>query len=639
MHQSKSLLYIFLCITASLFAEEHAIRDITEISFEELLQTEYIPASHIANQISSSASAVSVVTANDIQIYGYRTLGEILNSMRGLHTFEDDSYTFLGGRGYGEPGDYAGRIILLIDGYKANESFYGQAFFDEDGLLDLSVIERVEYIPGGNSSGYATGALLGAVNIITKKGSDIDGLQLAYHLGSHQSQTKRATFGQKFDNGLELVWSASMYNTQGRDFSFIDADTGDEILNNNNDAKNHRLFLKASYENFSLEAASVTFIKNLPSYPSSAFVSDVPIEQTDKSRFVRLRYDRDIMQDTKMSLSLWHGQYDWKDYDPVSYSELDETVTNGTKSKWNGGDVKIIGNWLEGHTISLGQEYRYDYDQEAFNIYTNPTGVEEYTTTYESRKTYSSYIYDNYMFLPDFSVNLGLRYDTSSYGNKAFSPQIALLWNVTDETSLKLSGGRTNRQTTMFEEAGKKLEKADKNELVAEHTFDEQMKLLASVYRYEIKNRFFFEKLPDIHAHGAEVELEKYFQEGTHLRISYAYQKAHETEGNTPLVNTPHHLAKLNIAVPLTGERLKMGWELHYVGAKPDNERKSTPSQWTADVNIFSHHWLANTDISFKIKNLFNKKYDDITWEQFSGDEVRPREERTFLLQLEYLFQ
>lgn len=639
MHRNKRLLFAFLCVTTSLFAEEHAIRDVTEIPFEELLQTEYIPAGHIANQISSSASAVSVVTANDIKMYGYSTLAEILNSMRGLHTFEDYEYTFLGGRGYGEPGDYAGRIILLINGYKANESFYGQAFFDENGLLDISVIERVEYIPGGNSAGYATGALLGAINIITKKGADIDGLQIAYHLGSHRSQTKRATFGEKFDNGLDLVWSVSSYNTQGRDFSYSDADTGDEIQNNNNDAKNHRLFLKASYENFSIEASSVTFKKNLPSYPSSALVSDVPMEQTDKSRFVRLQYDRELMHDTKMSFSLWHGQYEWQHYDPVSYREWNETALYTTTSKWSGGDVKIIANWFEGHTFSLGQEYRYEYDQKFYEMYGNPDDAYDFTTPYEPRKTYSTYMYDNYTFSSDFIVNVGTRYDQSSYGNKAFSPQIALLWNVTEETSLKLSSGRTNRQTTMFEEAGEKLEKADKNEFVAEHAFDEQMKLLASVYRYEIKNRFFLEKLPDIHAHGAEVELEKYFQEGTHLRISYAYQKAHETQGNKPLVNTPTHLAKLNVALPLLGERLKAGWELHYVGAKPDNERKSTPSQWTADVNIFSHHWLANTDISFKIKNFFNKKYDDITWKQFSGDEVHPREERTFLLQLEYLFQ
>lgn len=94
--------------------------DLTQLPFEKLLETEVLPASKLARQISDAPSAVSVVTRQDIKAYGYRTLAEILNSMRGVYATTDFfKYAYVGGRGYGTPGDYAGRLLLMIDGYKA----------------------------------------------------------------------------------------------------------------------------------------------------------------------------------------------------------------------------------------------------------------------------------------------------------------------------------------------------------------------------------------------------------------------------------------------------------------------------------------------------------------------------------------
>lgn len=633
----KTTLGGFIFIT-KLMAQENNQIDITSISFEELLQTEYILASDIANQISNSSSAVSVVTALDIKRYGYKNLGEILNSMRGLHTFQSYGYTFLGGRGYGTPGDYAGRIILLIDGYKANESFFGQAFFEEDALLDVSQIKRVEYIPGGNSSGYSDGALLGAINIITKSGSDIDGTQVAYGFGSHNTHTKRATFGKKLDNGLDVLLSASTYDTKGRDFTYIDTITGDEVKSSNNNAENNRIFLKASYEGFSFETASVKSQKHIPTYPFTSIESELPIIQTDNNKFFRLKYDKDITQNTKISLSFWQGEYQWEDYDSATFISWDGIAINETKSKWKGNDIKLVGTWFENHTLSLGAEYRNDYGQEFYSRYIDPIDSYYFHRIYDSRKTYSTYIYDNYTIFDNLTFNYGTRYDKSSYGNKATSPQIALLWDVTEDTLLKLSTGITNRQTTMSEESGKELEKAKKNELVIAYSIDDSTKILTSLYEYKISNRLGWMELSDIDSKGAEIELEKSWENGTHFRTSYAYQKSTEIETNSPLVNTPNHLAKINLSIPLVGEKLRASWEINYVGKRFDNNQEEVSSHFLTNVNLLSHNYLDNTDISFKVKNLMDKKQSDIIGELWSGEKTYPQDGRTFWLEVEYKF-
>jgi iron complex outermembrane receptor protein len=44
----------------------------------------------------TSPSAVAIVTAEDIRAYGYRTIADVLNSMRGLYTTHDYRYAYMG---------------------------------------------------------------------------------------------------------------------------------------------------------------------------------------------------------------------------------------------------------------------------------------------------------------------------------------------------------------------------------------------------------------------------------------------------------------------------------------------------------------------------------------------------------------
>ena len=159
--------YLALCMLGfGGFAQAGSSADIADASFEELAQREVVSASKMARQISDSPSAVAIVTAADIRAFGYRTLADVINSMRGLYTTYDHRYQYMGGRGFGKPGDYAGRIMLLIDGYATQDSLFNQAYIDESGLLDLELVERVEYVPGTGSVTYGNNAMLGIINVV-----------------------------------------------------------------------------------------------------------------------------------------------------------------------------------------------------------------------------------------------------------------------------------------------------------------------------------------------------------------------------------------------------------------------------------------------------------------------------------------
>jgi iron complex outermembrane receptor protein len=617
--------------TPLVFADaDGVLPDATDIPLEQLINTEFIPANRIANQVSNASSAVSIVTAQDIKDYGYRTLAEILNSMRGLQTPGDADYIYLGGRGFSDPGDYAGRIIVLIDGYRADDSLYGQAYLGNDGILDVALIERVEYISGGGAVGYGDGALLGAINIITKKGSDINGVQLAAGYGNYRSHQERATFGQTLKNGADVLLSASTYNSRGRDFPITDYDTGEPMHEHGMHGEdNKRLFFKGTYEGLTLQAAWAK--RNIGS--SSGSASEASAVLSDDNAFARLKYDTDLTQQTKLSSSIWYGQYMYR---ATSVDPLRPRVY-GTNARWHGAGTKLVGLWFDRHTISLGAEYRNDFQWYGFST-DNPNVV------VSPRHTYSLYAYDDFKLNSQLSLNFGVRYEKSA-DIDAYSPRGAIVWKPWEGTVLKLTKGVSHRQPTGYDNSPNRTkrperpERADTEELVWEQQLAWQTKLLGSVYSYDIAGMY---AASDITTRGAELEFEKNWEGGTRLRTSYAWQSAEDTLGNR-MVNAPYNIIKFNVTTPLLGERLRMGLAVRHIGSRMlINSSKLAAANTIADLTLNAPHVLPNVDASFTVRNLFNQRYEDVAAFSFdgSGDSgLFPQDGRNFWLNLEYNFK
>jgi len=163
---------------------------------EDSLFLEELPsvfsASKYEQRLSEAPASVSIVTADEIRNYGYRTLEDILDSVRGFYTSNDRNYAYPGIRGFNRPGDYGTRILLLLDGQRLNDGIYDAAQIDREFRVDVDLIDRVEIIRGTGSSLYGSNALLGIVNVITKRGRDLKGVELAASGGSNDTKEGRA---------------------------------------------------------------------------------------------------------------------------------------------------------------------------------------------------------------------------------------------------------------------------------------------------------------------------------------------------------------------------------------------------------------------------------------------------------------
>ena len=135
--------------------------------------TVYTASKHSQN-VSDAPSSVTVITAKEIQEYGYRTLADVLEAVRGFYITSDRYQSYVGVRGFGRLGDWNSRILLLVDGHRINDNVLGQAFIGSEFPVDIDLIQRIEIVRGPSSSLYGAEAFFAVINVITRQGGSAE---------------------------------------------------------------------------------------------------------------------------------------------------------------------------------------------------------------------------------------------------------------------------------------------------------------------------------------------------------------------------------------------------------------------------------------------------------------------------------
>jgi iron complex outermembrane receptor protein len=127
-----------------------------------------VGASKREQSLGNVASAVTVVTADRIRRFGYRTVGEAVNGVAGVYLEDNRINASLGIRGLQIPGDFNTRILVLVDGATVNEAWGASSGLGFEGVVTVDEIARIEVIRGPVSSVYGANAFFGIINIVTR---------------------------------------------------------------------------------------------------------------------------------------------------------------------------------------------------------------------------------------------------------------------------------------------------------------------------------------------------------------------------------------------------------------------------------------------------------------------------------------
>lgn len=635
--------------------------DLVDLSIEQLLTLEVYSASKFVQRLSDAPSAVSVLTAADIREFGWRTVADILRSMRGMYVSNDRNYSYLGDRGYLRPGDYNTRFLLLVDGNRTNDSVYDQASIGTEFVLDVDLIERVEFVPGPGSSIYGANAFFGVINIITKRGRDLNGPQVSAEAGSYGMRKLRASYGMRADNGSELLLSATSYREHGQDLYFPEFDT---LANNRGVAQAldrdrvDSMLMKGGFGPFRISLAHSERTKGVPTASYSQVFNDPRSHTVDRQSLFDLGYQDKLAADVELTSRFYVGQYDYEgdyiyDYPPLTVNH------DGAHARWWGAEAKLISTRLAGHRLMAGAEYQYDYHRDQFNFDVEP--FVSRLADHRRNRRIGLYLQDEVTLRTDLLLNAGLRYDhISATSDSMVNPRLALIYKATPATSLKAMYGTAFRAPNAYEmyyqllnDGGQKANPALKaerirtHELSVEHYLSAEARVTASVFHNTVSDLItqatdpadgllVFRNLNRATARGLELEYEQAWSAGTRLRAGYSWQQTRDSTTGAVLANSPRQLANFNMSRPLFRSPWRVGAEALYVGPR-HTLRSETAGYWLGNLTISSSHIAPGVELSASIYNLFDRRYADPGAEEHVQDTIG-QNGRTFRLKLVYAF-
>ena len=144
-----------------------------KMSLEELMNVEVTSVSRRPEKLSETASAIQVVTGDEIRRSGASSIPEALRLAGNLDVAQKNPHDWgISARGFNTA--LANKLLVMIDGRAVYTPLFSGVFWDAQDYL-LEDIDRIEVISGPGATLWGANAVNGVVNITTKSAKDTQG--------------------------------------------------------------------------------------------------------------------------------------------------------------------------------------------------------------------------------------------------------------------------------------------------------------------------------------------------------------------------------------------------------------------------------------------------------------------------------
>ena len=614
--------------------------DLLQMSLEQLLDVEVVSASKYGQSLSDAPASMTVVTADDIRTFGYHTLADALASVRGFYITSDHVYHYAGVRGFSPPGDYNDRLLVMVDGHRINENIFDTGFLGTDFPVDMDLVERIEVIRGPGSSLYGSNALLGVINVVTRKGEALGGTQGALAVGRNNLDKERLSWGRKLENGADVLVSASRMRTPGPDVRFQDANLPNGGRASGTDFDhNGSVFGKFSLDGLSVEAAWSRRDKGNAAGLTGTVFNDPSSYLRDEMAFLDTRYRTRLSESAEVEGRIFVGSYDYQGnylYPPAGGAGDNTLNLDMAHGRWWGGEFKLLKD-LGPHRVTLGLEFQDNWRQEQIN---HDAGS-DFLNVNEAHSSRRSGVYaqDDYRFSDSLTLSAGLRRDANSGTDALTSPRLAAVWRASPASVVKLLYGSAFRVPNNYElfysypnqqsaNPGLRPERIRTWETTLDHYLNPDLRLTLAAYLYKMHDQIAqvptvdpgtqatllqYQNQGDIAGRGFEAEAEKQFANGGRLRGSLGWQRVTDVNAQV-LQNSPRRLAKLNFSWPVA-----FGWRLGLEGQAISERTSSSaagatgrvPGYGLLNLTLLRPMTTDGWEFSASIRNLLDRQVQD----------------------------
>ena len=424
---------VVLLLSLPVWSQEHS-PDLTTQSVEDLMNVEVTSASKKEQKMSQVASAMFVITPEDIRRSGATNIPDLLRMVPGLDVAQINSNTWaISARGFNhELGD---KLLVLVDGRTVYSPTNAGVTWDAQDV-PLEDIERIEVIRGPGGTVWGANAVNGVINIITKKAGDTPGALLSGGGGTQYRGFGTAQYGGKL----------------GGDFTY-------RIFTKYlNQAASPDPLGDSSYDNWSLMNGGFRIDGSLSPVDSLTFQGDVydgnegaEITHTVLNPPGNVAVDRRAAIQGGNLLGRWNHTFS-NGSDATLQMYVDRNARFGPESN-------EVGNTLDfdfQHHLAVGERndlmwglgYRLSDDR------TNGTIDLAYFPAGKTLHTFSSFLQDEVTLLPSrLFLTLGSKLEHNDYTGFELSPSVRLAWAQSERHSFWGAVSRANRTPSRVDTA------------------------------------------------------------------------------------------------------------------------------------------------------------------------------------------
>jgi outer membrane cobalamin receptor len=620
------------------------------MSLEQLMDVEVNIATSTKQIRREAPSVVSVITAENIKNSGAVNLGEVLESVPGLHIWTNQFAARPQPHFRGTNGT---QTLLMVDGNSMRDLVWTFGFFWKG--MPVEAIERIEIIRGPGSALFGADASAGVINVITKAASGVTDSEVGVRAGSFDSYSAWAQQGVKAGK-YDVSMTVNASSTDGHS-PFITADRNGNSGDANYGWNNVDFRFSVARDEWRVLLGYVDS-SDIGIGLTGAAVLDPRTEASERRLNLDWLYDKpDLSADWGMHAALRFQDYSYSSengfYEQApGYFDGTNTYIDGQINHQNSSErrlgLELFFDYqgFDDHNLKLGlgQQWHDLYETEqTVNFGTDRNGVAIAANTgfysltdspsvfapEETREVSWLLAQDIWAISDKLELTAGLRYDHYSDFGNTVNPRLALVWKTTDKLTAKLLYGEAFKppsflqlySNTSFSTGNTSLqsEESETWDLVLSYRPVSNLQLDAGVFYLNIddlivRNRSTtqYENAATQTINGIELEMNWRPVEQFNISANYTYRNAID---DTALhVSQPEQEAFASVDWDISR---KTHWNLqgNWIGERPVNAG-STIDDYIAVDTTLRHHYDRHWEVAASIRNLFDedaREYSSVT--------------------------
>lgn len=430
-HGLRFILFLLLSIDAASANSQSANGSVMsqncllDLSIEELMQIEVTSVSRRAQKLSQTASAIFVITQDDIRRSGATSIPEALRMAPGVEVARvgTDKWS-ISVRGFN--GRFANKLQVLIDGRSVYTPLFSGVIWSQQDTL-IEDIERIEVIRGPGATVWGANAVNGVINIITKKAADTQGVLFSAGGGNFEQGFMGVRYGGKLNEDTAFRLYAKSF---GRDNTTSIAATN--VHDNWQSARaGFRFDHVRGIDQITLQGdIFANRIGDSLQQPTltAPFTRLNVVDTTENGGNIRMRWDRKFSSQSSIMLQAYYDRVHNQLAPLTKYAESFDV------------DFQHRLPLFSQHDITWGLNYR---------LYNNKVAETALTAFIPAQKTnhnFSAFVRDEIALIPNkLSLFLGTRLDHNDFTGLEIQPSGRLMLTPNEHNSVWIAISRAVR--------------------------------------------------------------------------------------------------------------------------------------------------------------------------------------------------